>query len=296
MKLLVVIVTYNAMQWAERCFRSLTTSSLVPDVYVVDNGSSDGTQEFIKQHYPNVMFHQSKENLGFGKANNLGLQYAKDHQYDFVYLLNQDAWVFPETFEKIIDISLRNPEYGILSPFQMEANMEHLDSIFKRGVCSWKSSPNLLDDIYLKKNKEVIPVRLVMAAHWLIPRKCLLKVGGFSPTFPHYAEDNNYQDRIIFWGMKIGVTPSLRAVHDRENRVESKEKGIYLAYTQKLRNLSNPIEKEHFFKDIIINTIRETLRFRSFTPILYFFKIVKGLPMIRRNRYLSTSSDSAFLS
>ena len=133
MKLLVVIVTYNAMQWAERCFDSLRKSTIVPDVFVVDNGSTDGTQTYIHEHYPEVIFQQSKENLGFGKANNIGLQYALDNEYDYVYLLNQDAWVMPDTFEKLIIVHKEHPEYGILSPFQMEANMEHIDKNFKKN-------------------------------------------------------------------------------------------------------------------------------------------------------------------
>ncbi len=75
-KILVIIVTYNAMQWAERCFASLRKSTVKPDMLVVDNGSNDGTQEYIQQHFPEVIFHQSRDNLGFGKANNLGLHYA----------------------------------------------------------------------------------------------------------------------------------------------------------------------------------------------------------------------------
>ena len=111
MKLLVVIVTYNAMRWAERCFDSLRKSTVVPEVFVVDNGSTDGTQEYIKKNYPEVMFQQSNENLGFGKANNLGFQYALNKGYDYVYLLNQDAWIFPETLGGLVNVSKLHPEY-----------------------------------------------------------------------------------------------------------------------------------------------------------------------------------------
>ena len=74
--LLVIIVTYNAMKWVDRCFDSLIDSTYPNDVFVVDNGSTDGTQDYIKSKYPNVIFVQSGENLGFGKANNLGFKYA----------------------------------------------------------------------------------------------------------------------------------------------------------------------------------------------------------------------------
>ena len=141
--ILVVIVTYNAMQWAERCFSSLKSSSLRPDVYVVDNGSTDGTQSYIQEHYPEVMFHQSAENLGFGKANNMGLQYALDYNYDYVYLLNQDAWVMEDTFEKLVNLSKQYPDYGILSPFQMNSDLIHIDSGFISSTCSYSSNSEI---------------------------------------------------------------------------------------------------------------------------------------------------------
>ena len=52
MKLLVIIVTYNGMRWAKRCFDSLMTSTIVPNIFVIDNGSKDGTQTYIKDNYP----------------------------------------------------------------------------------------------------------------------------------------------------------------------------------------------------------------------------------------------------
>ena len=73
-KIYVIIVTYNAMKWAERCFSSLRKSSVPVHTIVVDNGSIDGTQEFITTHFQEVEFVQSAENLGFGKANNLGME------------------------------------------------------------------------------------------------------------------------------------------------------------------------------------------------------------------------------
>lgn len=296
MKILVIIVTYNAMQWAERCFYSLRKSTVKSDVFVVDNGSTDGTQAYIQAHFPEVLFHQSETNLGFGKANNLGLQYALDQNYDYVYLLNQDAWVLEDTFEKLMDISQRNSEYGILSPFQMEANMEHLDSNFKKKVCSWNSSPNLLDDLYFRKNKDVIPVLHVMAAHWLITRDCLIKVGGFSPTFPHYGEDNNFEHRAIYRGFKIGIVPCCQAVHDREKRVASKKKQLYQKYIDGLIRMSNPQMK--LGRAMVITmylSLINIIKLKSVVPLLDFMKIMVRYSQIRRNRRFSIQGECAFI-
>ena len=92
-QLLVIIVNYNGMKWLERCLSSLTSSTVPSDVYIVDNGSTDGSQDYIRSNFKDAIFVQSEENLGFGKANNIGLQYAYEKGYEYVYLLNQDAWV-----------------------------------------------------------------------------------------------------------------------------------------------------------------------------------------------------------
>lgn len=295
MKILVVIVTYNAMQWSERCLNSLHKSKVKPDVFVVDNGSSDGTQAYIKEHYPEVLFLQSKENIGFGRANNLGLQYALDNGYDYVYLLNQDAWVMPDTFNRLIALYEQYPEYGILSPFQMNNDMR-IDRNFIANVMEWKSNPEICSDLYTQQLKDIYPVLGVMAAHWFLPISTIKKVGGFSPTFTHYAEDDNYIDRVHFWGMKIGIVPSLRVVHDRGWREDSDNKLMYFGYTNSLRFLSNPLmgRKKSFAKVLEI-CIRNVILFKSIKPIYYMFRIMFLSFDIFKNKKKSMSEVCAFL-
>ena len=133
-QLLVIIVTYNGMKWLERCLSSLTSSTVPSDVYIVDNGSTDGSQDYIRSNFKDAIFVQSEENLGFGKANNIGLQYAYDKGYEYVYLLNQDAWVEETTFETLISMHKKHPEYGILSPVQIQANNTRMDTNFLNNV------------------------------------------------------------------------------------------------------------------------------------------------------------------
>lgn len=296
MKILVIIVTYNAMQWAERCFDSLRKSSHRPDIFVVDNGSTDGTQSFIQAHYPEVMFLQSEKNLGFGKANNIGLQYALDNNYDYVYLLNQDAWVMPDTFEKLIAISRKFPEYGILSPFQMNADLYHIDHNFIVNVLKWESNADIINDIYNQEIMDVYPVTEVMAAHWFMPISAIKKVGGFSPTFQHYAEDGNYIDRIHYWEQKVGIVPTLRVVHDRGGRVDSIEKVLYLNYANTLKELSVPgVNTMKLFVVIIHRTFVQMIHFKSLLPCKYLYLIIIQLNKIVRNKNISMNSTCAFL-
>lgn len=296
MKLLVVIVTYNAMKWVERCFESLRNSSVVPDVFVVDNGSTDGTQQYLKNHYPEVIFQQSKENLGFGKANNIGMQYALDYNYSYVYLLNQDAWVMPDTFKSLIEVSMRNPLYGILSPFQMNADMAHIDRNFLSVTLRWKSNHDIVSDLYSRQITEVYSVESVMAAHWFMTRDCLLKVGGFSPSFPHYAEDDNYIDRVHFRGLKVGVVPSLMVVHDRGGRCDSQSKKIYKKYTSSIRILSNPFNG--IFEALIhvlFYNVKWAVKLKSFAPLLRMLTLFLKSYSLFKNKRIAIETNCAFL-
>ena len=296
-RILVIIVTYNAKKWIDKCFESVEQSTLPLDVFTIDNGSTDGTQTYIKSNYPHIIFQQNNANIGFGKANNIGMQYAINNNYDYIYLLNQDAWLMPDTIEKLIAIHKRNPEYGILSPYQIQANQKHLDRNFGVWVCSWDSNKDILEDMYFKREKEVYAVPGVMAAHWLISKECLYKVGGFSPTFPHYGEDNNYTNRTWYHGYKVGIVPCAKAIHDREYRAETPEANIYkLAYIQNLVLLSTiHNSKSKQIAKTIGNIIETAFMFKSLLPFKYIYILILRYSQIKENMKNSKNSH-AFLS
>ena len=297
-KVLVIIVTYNGIQWINKCIESVLNSTINPDIYIVDNGSTDGTIEFIIRffsHNKNIIFYQSPKNLFFGKANNIGLQYALDNNYEYAYLLNQDAWVFPYTIANLISIQKNNSKYGIISPFQIQANANHLDYNFAKNVCSWDSNSAILDDLVFNRLKTIYSVPCVMAAHWLISRECIEKVGGFSPSFIHYGEDTNYANRAIYHGFQIGISPSDRGIHDREDRKITKDKIIYMAYIDNLILLSNIVNKSNMkLLRIIIHTLRICQKTHSFKPFIYLFKLLYQLPYINKNK-IKSMNVCAFL-
>mgnify|MGYP002860999903 CR=1 FL=1 len=225
--LFVIIVTYKGRQWYDRCFTSLRESTMPVQTIVVDNASNDGTVEYIRKNYPETHLIESKENLGFGKANNLAMRYALDHGCDYVFLLNQDAWVEPDTFEKMVDIHQRHPEYGILSPIHLNAAKNGIE----KGLINYLDDKRITDkrlfeDLYFGRLREVYQTKYVNAAAWLLPVKTLETVGGFDPIFTHYGEDDNYLDRALFHKMKVGVCPSCVVVHDTERRVKADAKKV----------------------------------------------------------------------
>ncbi len=243
MEVFTIIVTYNATRnnWLQKCLDSLLKSTLKTEIVIVDNLSTDETVKVIKSKYPSVHLIENKENKGFGGANNQGLKYALESGGEYFFLLNQDAWIEKDTIEKLVTQLKKNPEYGIVSPMHLNGEGDALDLRFSNQISPY-SCPNLYSDFVLNKVKEKIyETKFVCAAAWLISRECLKIVGGFSPTFFHYGEDDNYCQRLGFHNLKIGVYPNTSIFHDRkdrpktiyEERVEVKKRII-------LNQLSNP--------------------------------------------------------
>ena len=130
MKVLVIIVSYNFEPWIDRCLGSLRLSQYPVDIVVIDNGSKDQTVQRIQKDFPEIHLLPQNENLGFGRANNIGMQIALAEGYDFVFLLNQDAWVDSNTIGKLVELSQSHPQYGILSPVHLTGQGDKPDPGF----------------------------------------------------------------------------------------------------------------------------------------------------------------------
>ncbi|KUJ51517.1 glycosyltransferase family 2 protein [Chryseobacterium sp. JAH] len=216
-KVHIIIVTYNAMKWAEKCFTSLRQSSILLKCIVVDNGSTDGTQEYIRKNFSEVELIISEDNLGFGKANNIGIARAYQQGADFFYLMNQDAWLFPDSIKKLLEIYGKyenRDEIGIISPMHLDGSEKHLDIFLDKYIAINFEKTRLISDLYLQTQKPYYEISFINAAHWLLPKSTIETVGGFNPYFFHYGEDTEYVNRMKFHQKKILLVPGSKVVHD----------------------------------------------------------------------------------
>lgn len=219
MKVSVIIVSYNFEKWIDRCLGSLRESSYPLSVIVVDNGSKDHTTHIIAEKYPEVHLIQNNENLGFGKANNIGFRYALEQGANYFFLLNQDAWIDNNTVETLLLIFSKYPEYGILSPAHLNDKGDQPDF----GFSTYTGVKEKKEFLTLRQSLEVIPTPFINAAFWMISAKALETVGGFSPLFYHYGEDIDYINRLRYHGFLLGYSPAVFGYHDRENRTVTRE-------------------------------------------------------------------------
>ncbi|SHM95167.1 glycosyltransferase family 2 protein [Flavobacterium xinjiangense] len=214
MKVLTIIVTYNGMDWIDKCLKSIVGQS---EVVVVDNNSSDDTVTYIETNFPSVKLLSQTTNYGFGIANNIGINYALQNEADAVFLLNQDAFAQTDCIKKLITAYQQNSYYGIISPIHLNGNGSAVDYSFLKIVSPFNASSLVSDLIVGCYSKDIYEIYFINAAAWFIPKDVFYKVGGFDPLFFLYGEDDNYCQRVLFHGFKIGIIPNAIIYHDSNN-------------------------------------------------------------------------------
>ena len=303
MKVLAIVVTYNGEFWISKCLQSLTTSSHPVDVVVIDNLSADNTVDIIKKEFPAIEIIEAGENLGFGKANNIGFKKALKENADFIFLLNQDAWIHRNTIAELLSIATTIEGFGILSPFHLKADHSTLERTFVDFI-SAAYNEKIIEDLYLQELKPVYETSYVHAAAWLISKECLETVGGFDPIFKHYGEDDDYLQRARYFGFKIGLVPSATIVHDAVYKswdlVEWDENRNMVVELQHLKRMF-----PHFRTNVLsyfkrgFDELTTLLLFRKFKKLRFRFKMMsKALLNIKaiHSSYKNSFTKGAYLS
>lgn len=252
-KVAMIIVTWKGMKWINKCLQSIRNSDYPATIFIVDNNSPDGTPSFIEQNFPEVKLTRSDRNLGFGKANNVAIRQALDAGFDYFFLLNQDAYIEPNTISELINVA-EEGDYGIISPIHMNGDASHIDFYFRDYVLG--QCAKYLDSTILSNNPiTTFSSTAIPAAAWFLPRKTILEIGGFEPLFYHYGEDDNYCSRVQYHKQSIVFTLKARIRHDREDTVGNKK-----AYNKTLNYrhlLINSMNINHPAGYIIQKTIRQ---------------------------------------
>ena len=318
-RILVIVVVYNGRRWLDRCLGSVLPGdaascgeALQVDVFVWDNDSTDGSADFVATHYPQAKLVRSADNLGFSAPNNKAFEYAVRNGYDYVYLLNQDAWLLPGALARLVAAAEAWPEYGVLSPLQYQDGCTALDVQFAK---LWKGGRGTVPETagHPRPDKgegpsekaggrsrseaeavsgadplpEPVEVKRVMAAHWLVPVRVIEEIGPFNETlFPFYGQDDEWCRILHARGYKVGVLPSAKAVHDRAQRKEALEKTVernyYIGSLVRLCDVRRPLFL--IFLYVLLFTAVKVFRYRSFLPLKYFRRLCRDLPAVRARR------------
>ena len=217
----IIIVNYNTWELTSQCIDSIyrITEAVSFEVILVDNASVDGSRERF-QNDTRIIYIYSEENLGFGRANNMGLSVAKGRN---ILFLNPDTLLLNNAVKILSSVLDSNTEVGVCGGNLYDAQMIPALS-FKRifpGIAEECNSllfhvPEKLfygRSWYHNYTSEPMDVAYVSGADLMVRKSVLDEVGAFSPEFFMYYEETDLCFRIAAAGYRIRSVPQACIQH-----------------------------------------------------------------------------------
>ena len=242
----IILVNYNTKDLTRDCLKSIyeKVTGVDFDVWVVDNGSVDGSCDMIKEEFPQVNLIETGENLGFGRANNLAIEKSSAK---YVFLLNTDTVLINNAPKIFFDFMEKNGEVGVCGGNLYNANDEHVHSYghfldLKTKLVRTFLLKNFFPDVREKvddkgnnEKNEFKEVDQIIGADMFVRKEALEKTGYFDSDFFLYFEESELQYRISKAGYKAFILPEAKIYHfegkstkKKKYKTEAKLKSEYL--------------------------------------------------------------------
>ena len=226
MDLSIIIVNYNTAGLLSNAIDSIhkTTKGLRYEIIVSDNGSMDGSEEYIKNNYTDVIWISNNANLGFAKANNIGIKRAQGRH---ILLLNSDTVLMDNCLDSCVDYMDKHMDIGALG-CKVILPDGSLDAACKRGLPTPSASlykflglPKLFPKsrvfgqynlTYLDED-EVNEVDSLVGAFMMVRREVIDEVGLLNENYFMFGEDIDWCYRIKEADWKIVYYPDAKIIH-----------------------------------------------------------------------------------
>ena len=193
------------------CIESICkyTKDIDFEIILVDNASKECDANLFKEKFEEIILIQSDDNIGFGRANNLGVTHAKG---DYILLINSDVLVIENSIKKCLAAMTSDPSIGALS-----CRLLNEDGSEQKSTYSYIGDhEELLRDNHLicrLKSFRERPVKAIMGSFFLTKKEILEKSGVFDADFFMYCEELDLCDRITRSGYRIEYLSSVTAIH-----------------------------------------------------------------------------------
>ncbi|HCN05322.1 MAG TPA: hypothetical protein DIS79_06850 [Bacteroidetes bacterium] len=286
----VLIVNYNVKDYLLQCLRSLYRSEgdVSIEIVVVDNASSDRSVADLQQVFPDVIWVALDENVGFGRGNNVGLQYCTGR---YVLFLNPDTIVSPDTAFTMVRYMDQHPDVGIAG-----CKVLNPDGTFqlacRRGLPTpWASFCKLFGlqalfpkiklfsgyNLTYRSVDEMYPVDALIGAFMIAPTSMVREIGGFDPAFFMYGEDVDLCYRIQKTGKTVMYVPTTTIVHFKgESTRRSSMDDVKVFY-----DAMEIFARKHFGKNAIwLVFLRLGIRIRWFIALLLRYRLPIAIAIV----------------
>ncbi|MGV8089314.1 MAG: glycosyltransferase family 2 protein [Methanothrix sp.] len=205
----VIVLNYNGKGFLDGCLTSLASQTYSDfEVIVVDNGSRDGSPEYIEENYPWVRLAKNDENLGFAGGTNVGIRAAKG---EFILTLNNDSRADSRFIEELIK-PMADPEVGVCAAKMLfpDGRINSAGICISRSGAAWDRGMFEPDRGQYEFMEEVFGA---CAGAALYRREMLDEIGLFDEDFFLYLEDVDLAFRARLAGWKCIYVPGARVIH-----------------------------------------------------------------------------------
>jgi N-acetylglucosaminyl-diphospho-decaprenol L-rhamnosyltransferase len=219
----IILVNYNGQEFLEKCLDSIRqfVDFQVCEVIIIDNCSGDDSIPIIQRQFPSFKLICSPVNLGFGKANNLAVQYS---QGDYLLFLNTDTILTENISQILLAYLQQHQDVGIISPkivfqdgsYQLSCGslpnivVEFIDKIRYGLDEKWH---HIFAAFYSKQHSNVKEMGWLTGACLMMRRDLFDRVGGFDESFFMYFEDKDICKRVHEIGLKVVYYPETSLIH-----------------------------------------------------------------------------------
>lgn len=216
----IIIVNFNTKDLTRDCVESIFKSKprVSFEVIAVDNGSSDGSDKVLKGLWREKKiekFTKNDKNLGFAKANNIGVNNSKGKHK---LLLNSDTIVKKDALDKLVEFAEKTSDAGVVG-----ARLLNPDGSKQASCYNFPTIKNAIKEYWLGKSgsfskylvtrSDLVTVDAVVGATFLITQKSVKEVGLLDERYLMYFEDLDYCRRVWSSGLKVYYLPKAEIVH-----------------------------------------------------------------------------------
>ncbi|GAA4151353.1 glycosyltransferase family 2 protein [Chryseobacterium ginsenosidimutans] len=283
MQVSIIIVNYNTKVITNNCIDSIIskTQDIEYEIILVDNGSTDGSKEHFEQR-DDIKYIYSLENLGFGKANNLGNQHATG---EFLFILNSDTILIENSIKILKDffeINESKLNIGVLGAVLCDENLNMINTAGSFPQIKFYISDylNLFFKTKYKTYKkisfsDITKVDMVSGADMFLRRKLFNEVSGFDEKFFLYFEETDLQKRIVNLSKINYITNQTKIIHleGASSKVNNwKRKIIQDSQTLYFRKNDSKNFLKYVFFELLCSPIRFLNSNYSFKENISFFK------------------------
>ncbi len=262
-KVVVLILSYNGKHLLDESVSSYLENNYSNfDVVVIDNGSTDGTKEYIEENYKNVYVLRTDINLKYSGGFNFGLEYAFNNlKAEYALISNNDVKVDKNVIKELVKIAQMDENIGFVTGkvyYYDEPNV--LQTVGKKyDPIKWNGGHIGNREIDRGQFDEITERYFADDIYMLVSRKLYQKIGGYDTEFAFQCEEYDWQARAKKHGFKIMYTPYAKIWH-KESATIGKASAFKLYYDARNPMIVIMLHRDaKFFKRFFWNHLKDNL-------------------------------------